>query len=593
LFRSIQWRIAGLYILLVVMSMGILGTYLANSARNTRLDDLRLHLEREAKITAEAALPVLIDDGSDPDAMAKRLGQDIGGRVTIIALDGTVVGDTDEDPSMMENHATRPEVRAALTSGLGEITRFSTTLGEQMMYVAVPIVNQGKAIGVARVALSLTSVERTVGHVTLTMVLAIVVTAVLAVIAAALLARLTTRPIREVTAASRRIALGEVGQKIPIRSRDETGQLAQAFNDMSTKLNELVGGVSTERTRLATVLSNMTDAIMMTDTDGVAVLANPAAERLFGFRESDIINRPVIETVRDHEVDAVLKSCLRTHRLQTVQFESSISKRFVRAVAVPINEPQLKGALLLFQDLTELRSLQTMRRELIGNISHDLRTPIAGIKAMAETLKDGAIDDRQTAVDFLARIDAEVDRLAQMVSELTELSHIETGQAHLRLMPLNLNVLVAEVIAQLSPIAERQGVTVTTNLEDSLPAGRADRDRIRQTLANLSHTAIKFNQPGGKVVVSTHSNQQAVTVSVSDTGIGISKEDLPHVFERFYKADRARAKGGSGLGLAIAKHTVQAHGGSIWAQSEEGKGSTFTFILPLGQDRGTQNLTTP
>jgi two-component system phosphate regulon sensor histidine kinase PhoR len=561
--------------------MGILGAYLTSFARNSQLDNLRSHLEKEAKITAEASLPAFLGQDSDLDALAKKLGEEIDARITIIALDGKVLGDSDEDHSSMENHATRPEVRDALASGLGESTRFSTTLGEQMMYIAVPIRNEGEILGVARVALPLIAVEHSVNQVTLVISLAMVATTILAIVAAGLIARVTTHPIKEVTEASKRIASGELGHKIPMRTKDETGQLAQAFNEMSSDLNKLVGDISTERTKLQTVLANMADGVIMADAEGKIALANQAAERIFDFSGQDMIRKPLIEAVRDHEVDETLKQCLRTHQMQTVQFESASSKRFLRAIVIPIAEGNQNGALLLFQDLTELRSLQTMRRELIGNISHELRTPIAGIKAMVETLKDGAINDKEAALDFLARIESEVDRLAQMVAELTELSRIETGKAELRMVPLNLNLLVEEVVAQLNPQAQRQQVTIATDLTTDLPTLRADNDRIRQTLVNLVHNAIKFNHPGGKVTVSTRADRESVTVNASDTGIGISKEDLPHVFERFFKADKARPRGGSGLGLAIAKHTVQAHGGNIWVQSEESKGSTFSFSLPL------------
>jgi two-component system phosphate regulon sensor histidine kinase PhoR len=243
----------------------------------------------------------------------------------------------------------------------------------------------------------------------------------------------------------------------------------------------------------------------------------------------------------------------------------------------------------LFQDLTELRNLQTMRRELIGNISHDLRTPIAGIKAMVETLQDTAIDDKQVALDFLTRINGEVDRLTQMVTELTELSHIETGKAELRRVPTNLNSLIEEVISQMRPQAESKPVTFTTDFNSNLPVIKIDKDRIRQTLTNLVHNAIKFNNPGGKVTISTTFHNESAIVSVSDTGMGISKEDLPHIFERFYKADKARSQGGSGLGLAIAKHTIQAHGGSISVKSEQGKGSVFSFNLPIDLSANTLN----
>jgi two-component system phosphate regulon sensor histidine kinase PhoR len=581
MFRSIRWRITVSFVFVVIVSMGILGAYLVNSTRNSQLDNLRSQLENEARITAEASLPAFLIQGSDMDILAKKLGNEINARVTIIALNGTVLGDSHQDPATMENHSTRPEVIDALASGLGESTRYSTTLGEQMMYVAVPVANQSAIVGVARVALPLDAVATSVNRVTLIIILAIVVTAALVILAAVLIGRRTTRPLREITKASKRIASGELRQKIPVRSRDETGQLAQAFNEMSSNLDKLVGDISTERTKLQTVLANMADGVIMTDVEGNIVLANRATERLFNFLERDVTNKPLIEAVHDHEADEILKSCLKTAQTQTGQFESAISKRFLRAIAIPIVEGELTGALLLFQDLTEVRSLQTMRRELVGNISHELRTPIAGIKAMVETLRGGAIDDKEAAIDFLTRIENEVDHLTQMVSELTELSRIETGRAELRISPVNLNLLVEEVITQLNTLAQRQQVTITTDMTTDLPIINADNDRIRQTLTNLVHNAIKFNHPGGRVIISTKVDGESFTVSVSDTGIGISREDLPHVFERFYKADKARPTGGSGLGLAIAKHVVQAHGGSIWAQSEEGKGSTFSFSLPV------------
>jgi len=502
-------------------------------------------------------------------------------RVTIVALNGTVLGDSQEDPSTMENHATRPEVKDALEFGLGRSVRYSSTLGEQMMYVAVPITSQSDIVGVARVALSLVAVQTSVDRVILVISLAMVVTTSVAIVAAGLIARATTRPIREMTRASKRIATGELGQKIPIRTRDETGQLAQAFNEMSSNLNKLVRDISTEKTKLQTVLAGMADGVMMVNVEGKIVLANQATEKLFNFQEKDVINKPLIEAVHDHEADEILKMCLKTGQTQTVQFESAISRRFVRVIAVPLVEDSLTGVVLLFQDLTQLRSLQTMRRELIGNISHELRTPIAGVKAMIETLKEGAIDDRPAAADFLSRIEGEVDRMSQTVSELTELSRIETGRAELRMAPLKLDLLLEEVAAQLNPLAQRQRVTITTDLATGLPTVRGDGDRIRQALVNLVHNAIKFSHPGGRVALSTRAGGESVIVSVSDTGVGISKEELPHVFERFYKADKARTGGGSGLGLAVAKHIVQAHGGNIWAQSIEGQGSTFSFSLPV------------
>jgi len=581
LFRSIQWRITFSFVLLIVVSMSILGFYLTNSTRNSQLDNLRTQLENEAIITAEASLPSLLstDENDILDALAKRLGEQTDTRITIIAVDGTVLGDSEEDPANMENHANRPEIKDALNTGFGESTRFSITLGQKMMYVAVPISNQGEVLGIARVSLPLTTVENLVNRVTVSIVVAMVVAALLVILAAWLIARITTRPIRELTIASRKISSGELNQKIAIETKDEVGKLAQAFNEMSTELKEMVDTISGDRARLATILDNMTDGVIMTDIEGNISLANNAARKLFNVKNET--GKPLIEVVRDHEMDEVLKLCLEKAETQAVQYESGTSKKYLRAIAVPIYEDELSGVLLLLQDLTELRNLQTTRRELIGNISHEFRTPLAGIKAMAETLRDGTIDDKETAKDFLVRIDDEVERLTQIVAELTELSRIETGQAELKLEPVNLNLLIDEVIARLSPQVERQQLIIDKKLAADLPSVQADKERIRQTIINLIHNAIKFTDPDGKITVATRVRSGSVVVDISDTGIGISRGDLPHVFERFYKGDKARSGGGTGMGLAIAKHVVEAHGGSIWVQSEEGRGSTFSFSLPI------------
>jgi two-component system phosphate regulon sensor histidine kinase PhoR len=578
MFRSIQWRITVSFILVVLVIMGILGVYLVNSTRNFQLDNLRSQLENEARITAEASLPGFLspDEPSNLDALAKKLGAEIETRITIIALNGTVLGDSEEDPSAMENHANRPEIVDALATGVGESTRYSTTVGQKMMYVAVPIIHQNEALGVARVSLPLTAVENLVHRVTVSIITATAVAALLVILAAWVIARITTRPIRKLTAASHRITSGELGQKITIEAKDEVGELTHAFNEMSAKTKELVEAISEDRTRLATILENMTDAVIMIDSEGNISLANRAAEKLFNIKEAK--NKPLIEAVRDHEVNELLKLCLRKAKMQAVQYESSISKRYLRAVAIPIAH---SSVLLLFQDLTELRNLQTTRRELIGNISHEFRTPLAGIKAMVETLGGGAIDDKNVARDFLTRIDSEVDRLTQLVAELTELSRIETGKAELKKEPVNLNQLVEEVISQLSPQVERQKLSISQDCATDLPSVPADKDRVRQVIANLVHNAIKFTRPGGKITITTKTLEESVVVDIADTGIGIPKEDLARVFERFYKGDKARAGEGTGMGLAIAKHVVEAHGGSIWVRSEEGKGSTFSFSLPL------------
>ncbi len=596
MFRSIQWRIAVSYIVLILLLMAILGFYLTDLVGETYLDGLRSELEDEARLVGEATLPSFSTPGSsrELDILAKRLGSQINARVTIIALDGTVLGDSKEDPTAMENLANRPEVREALSSEVGESIRYSTTLGQRMLYRAIPIVGQDAVIGIIRVGLPLTKVDSSIDRLSAAMILATAVASLFAVITAWLVARATTGPIKEVTDAARNLASGRLEQKIRVASMDESGQLARAFNEMALNLREMLGMVSEDRNRMDTVLSSMTDGVIVTDEEGAIVLLNPAAERLFGLARDKAVGHSLIEVIHDHEVDEILRSCLKTAQQHSTQLESS--KRFLRVAAAPIQDTKgtgLTGALLVFQDLTELRRLQTIRQEFVANISHELRTPLASIRAVVETLQDGAIEDHQVAGDFLARIEGEIDQMTQLVRELGELSRIESGERELQLSLVSSSQLVSDVVARLGPQAERKGVALLANLTADLPDTQADATQIQQALTSILHNAIKFTPAGGTVTVSTQLLGNSIVVSVADTGVGIAADDLPHVFERFYKADKSRSSEGTGLGLAIAKHIVQAHGGRIWAESVEGKGSTFAFGLPLTLQPSRQDLTSP
>ena len=587
MFRSIQGRITIWFVLLVIISMAVLGVYLTSSVRSNQLSNLRAQLENEAKITAEVSLPGFSGQavGGDLDALAKKLGSRIDARITIIALDGMVLGDSDEEPATMENHGTRPEVKDAMASGIGESTRFSTTLETQLMYVAVTITDEDEILGVSRVALPLTQVENSVNSIIIIIIIAMAITAVIVILAAWFITRLTTQPIRELTKASRQIASGEFEHKISVGTRDESGQLAHAFNEMSSKLKDMLATVSEDKARLSGILDNMADGVVLTDTEGNIVLTNNAARNLLDIGDKENEGRPLIEVVREFEFNDLLSTCLKTGQERIAQFESSTSNRFLRVIAIPFTDGRPGGALLLIQDLTEVRSLQTMRREMVGNISHEFRTPLAGIKAMVETLQDVAIGDKEATKDFLSRIEVEVDRMTQLVAELTELSRIETGRVELELEPVDVNDLVEEAVAQLKPQAERQNLNLETALANDLPAVPVDRERLRQVMVNLIHNAIKFNRPKGSIKIRTESSDDSVSVEVSDTGIGIAGDDLLHIFERFYKADKSRAGQGSGIGLAIAKHVVESHGGEIRVRSEEGKGATFSFNLPLTPKR--------
>lgn len=581
MFRSIRWRIAAAFAVVVVLCIIGLSLYLAQFVRNEHIDNLKVQLADQAWIIADSSTPHFADDQTaDLQALAIRLGNLVSGRVTIIAGDGTVLGDSEEDPADMENHSGRPEVVRALSGEVGSSIRHSETLGRDMMYVAVPITANSAIVGAARVSLPLTAINQTIGHINRVIAVAAVIAAVLGIVAALQLTRVTVNPIKKLTQASRKMAEGDLAQEIQVTSRDEVGDLARAFNRMAQRVKETMALVTAERDKMAVILSHMGDAIFAVDAEGRVATVNTAAEKILQLSREDALGHTFIEVVRDYELDALLQRCLKSGEEQTGLVEIGAKRQLLGVIVTPFKgEP---GCLMLIQDLTEMRKLETARRDFIANLSHELRTPIASLKALTETLREGAIDDPSVAGDFLDKMNTEADRLAQMAEELGELSRIESGEAPLRKESVEVSGAVARVTERLRAQADRAGLLLETQIEPGLPHIPADGDRLEQVLLNLMHNAIKFTPPGGKVSIMAKTDGQCLTISVADTGVGISPDDLPRVFERFYKADRARAGGGTGLGLAIAKHIVEAHQGRIWAESVEGKGSIFSFSLPLG-----------
>jgi two-component system, OmpR family, phosphate regulon sensor histidine kinase PhoR len=289
----------------------------------------------------------------------------------------------------------------------------------------------------------------------------------------------------------------------------------------------------------------------------------------------------VVQAVRDHRIVEVFRQCQQSGQEESAVLELE-DNRFLRIIVTPFIKRSHRGHVVILQDLTRLHHLQTVRQDFISNISHELRTPLAALRALVDTLNDGAIDDPPAAQRFLHRMEVEVDAMTQMVQELLELAHIESGHAPLRLQELPAAGVIAAGAERLRPQAERAELTYTIDLAADLPSVIVDPDRIQQVVTNLVHNAIKFTRAGGQITVTAHHDapRGEVIVQVCDTGVGIAPEDCARIFERFYKADRARASGGTGLGLAIAKHVVQAHSGRIWAESSIGKGSTFCFSLP-------------
>ena len=592
MFRSIRAHIAIPTIVLILAATAALTIYSSDVAQDSYLADLESQLGAEARLVSESASDPLARGASigQIEELAKRLGQLLQARVTVISSDGAVEGDSEENPLTMENHLDRPEVQAALAGNEGSSIRYSRTLGYSMMYVAAPVrAPGGQVIGVARVALPLTQIEQRVSRLRLTIAGASLFTALLAGLLAVFIADQMTKPVRRLTDLAERMAHGDLAGRIQVTSRDEVGRLGGAFNRMAGELQTQMEAMEAQRSMLTAVLAHMADGVLITDARGQVRLLNPAAARMLNVDQETAVGKRFIALVRDDQIAEIWRRCRQGNEELSETVEMGRQRPFLRVIATPLSDTAEGECLVLLQDLTEMRRLETVRRDFVSNISHELRTPLAGLKAVVDTLRDGALEDPAAARRFLDRIDTEVDALTQMVRELLELSRIESGQVPLLLAPTAVADLVIPPVDRLQPQAERSGLSVTVDLpsggeSDGLPPVLADAERVREVVTNLVHNAIKFTPAGGQVAISARAAGGEVIISVRDTGIGIPAHDLPRIFERFYKADRARSGGGTGLGLSIARHIVQGHGGRIWAESVEGQGSTFYFSLPVAKE---------
>jgi two-component system phosphate regulon sensor histidine kinase PhoR len=498
--------------------------------------------------------------------------------VTFIDPTGVVLGESDEDRTTMDNHASRPEVAAALAGNEGSAIRVSATVQRDLLYVAVPVRDAGQIIGVARTALPVTTLESFASRLGGTIALAGALATAVALAVVVLLARAVTGPIGALTRSAEAVAAGGTA-RFEAGGPDETRRLGDALRTMSDRITGERHDAESERDRLAVLIDELGDAIVIANADGEIERANRAATEFLG---TPLAGRRLMDVVRDHEViDAIARA--RADSDTVAHVERTDPPRFQRIVARRLADGEL---LLVIQDLTNLRRLQTVRRDFVANVSHELRTPLAALKAMADTLQAGAIDDHEAARDFVRRMGTEIDDLARLVEELLLIGRLESGQPVVAPTVVSAAALLDGARERLGPLAERAQVRLVVDPPEHAPMVVADPERIGQVFANLIHNATKHTPTGGEIRLSAAPGGRVVVFTVRDTGDGIASADVDRIFERFYKSDRSRADGGSGLGLSIAKHIVEAHGGAIQATSAgPGRGATFTFTLPTAPVR--------
>ena len=583
MFHSIRWRIAISTVLLIMVTMIGLNVYFSSFLRQMYLGELETQLANEALLVRDDLVAAMLEGASPAtlDQLTRQWGSLVEARITVIAPDGEVIGESEQDRATMDNHANRPEVIQALAQGDGRSIRYSDTARYDTLYYAKLVKSGEQPLAIIRIALPIQAIDAKIARLQRNLAGMTLLVMFLAVLLTLLIANRTTRPIRELTKAAEKMADGDLNTRVPVSSDDDIGQLSRALNRMAEQIRTEVEALQTEQGKLEAILRQMTDGLVMVDEEGSIRMINPAAEEMFGISSEQSAGRSLASALRQYQVVDLWQQTRRSGGVRSISFEVTSKRIYLQGIAVLL-ERELSGSmLLLFQNLTRQRYLETVRQDFISNISHELRTPLAALKALTETLAEGALDDPPAARRFLEQMDAEVDSLSLMVSELLELSRIESGRVPLNMKPTEACKILAPAVERLDLQAERSNLEVHLDCPEDLPLVFADPQRLEQVVVNLLHNAIKFTPGGGRIRVSAREETGVIIFSVEDTGIGIAEEDLPRIFERFFKADRARSKGGTGLGLAISRHLVEAHGGKIWVESFEGKGSSFHFSIPL------------
>ncbi|MBT1071254.1 ATP-binding protein [Pelotalea chapellei] len=565
------------YLLLILMVSGSFYLFFKRNLQNSLVEESRANLMNQATLAR-----LLVEQERDripPQKLAEKIGATIKARVTLISRDGTVIGESDVNQtqlSRLENHLGRPEIQAALKFGQGSAMRYSETLRRNMLYVALDAGG-----GFVRLALPLDYLAHATEALHNVLGVMALLTIAVAIVLSYVLSNLTSRPLRDIAAAAARIGRGEPGVTISVASSDEIGDLADVLNDMARRIEAQLKRLSTEKQRLDTILHGMGEGVMVTTGDGTISLVNPAFGPLFGIRGS-VEGKSLIEISRHPDLQAAFNELRATKgelvREITIPPATTLLTHWTPLVV----DGDDQGVVAVFHDISDMKKVETMRRDFVANVSHELRTPVTVIKGYAETLLDGLLEsDPQRAKRFVEIIGNHSERLASLITDILTLSHLESKETELDQYPLDVHGTMAKACLLLADSAAGKNIVLKNEGASGVPKVMADQGRLEQVLINLLENAIKYTPEGGTIRLFVKDCGPYVKVSVADTGIGIPFKDMPRIFERFYRVDEARSReqGGTGLGLAIVKHIVQLHGGEVSVASDLGKGSLFSFTL--------------
>lgn len=596
-------RMAGWYVLLITATFLVLGIVTVLHVSERQNEQWEQNFRENTLLLAQQIAP-LIESGDSQLLEQQFLQYQSAAPGSFAILDASgqlLAGEPERQQDDLER---QPDVESALAGQL-VVHRFPDPEFDniEMIAASAPAFMDDSVNGVVVRSVPASNAPGTWNSVTRIIVAILTLGAVALAAGATFIPRYVVHPINELTGMARRVTRGDFNARANTDTWDALAELGRAFNEMTAEWRKQLQAIDYERARLEAILEHLNDGILIVNPRGAVTLINRAAEELLGVDRERALVRTYAEVVRDHELVGLIRDSHRLYDpdapLPSSFIELGRPRRAVQAFAYPIQQGDTDLVIVILRDITELRRTETVRRDFVANVSHDLRTPIASLKALVDTLLAGALEDETVARDFLSRMEVEVDDLARLVEELLELSRAESRRIELHQIPADVGNLLRRVAARLRPHAEPKEITVSIDAPEDLPRGYLDPERIEQVLVNLMHNAIKFSPSGSDIRLAAETRDGEIELSVTDAGPGIPPDELDRVFERFYKTEKSRSDTGSGLGLAIARHLVQLHGGRIWAVSAGRDGTSFRFTVPVAQNQndsdqpGTEDPTNP
>jgi two-component system phosphate regulon sensor histidine kinase PhoR len=586
---SLPWQLFLAFGLVMGVTIPILGLVAGNWLQRAALKTIEESLRDKAALVHEFTRHRTV---AELQAHLNLLREELGTRVTLIGHDGLVIAESDRDHlGDLDNHGQRPEVIAARQQTYGIAKRYSTTTRKNMMYVARRVSQEDSPVAFVRVALPISDVEEQVAELSHWVWGTAAVTGAFVLLLAWWLVRRIIEPVQELQRGAAAVAAGSFGHKVYVERKDELGALADAFNQMSQRLAEQFAQLDRDRHQLRAVLGSMVEGVIAVDAERNVLFANERARQLLDFPVPQPVGRKLWELIRHRPVHHLVQQLLADENGQATSLDwtgaggHALTVHGARLPGAPV-----RGVVLVFHDISELRRLERVRQEFVANVSHELKTPLSVIVACVETLQNGALDDLENRGKFLDRIAVQSSRLSALIVDLLSLAQIESGAEATANHEVNVEEAVRLCVERHLERAKSKGQRLEMIPPPKQPEGGAlawfDEDALSHILDNLVDNAIKYTPEGGTIQLAWWLEADRCIVEVRDNGIGIAEPELSRVFERFYRVDKARSRelGGTGLGLSIVKHLSQTLGGSVRAASEPGKGSAFAIVLPVRPD---------